>query len=348
MGNEKAPRQTQTGIGAGKLPMETLARLLADSPVSDPRVALGPAVGEDAALIDFGDRYLVAKTDPVTFATDLIGWYMVNVNANDIAVMGATPKWLMATLLLPEGISEARVADIFAQIRAACAELGVSLIGGHTEITVGLDRPIAVGAMLGEVGKADAIMSAGARAGDALILTKGIALEGASILAREAPERLARAGASDADVRRAAGFLFDPGISVVPDVRAIVRAAEVHAMRDPTEGGLSGALYELVAASGVGLEIDAESVPVRPECRAICAALGLDALGLIASGALLAAVAPADAAAAVSALADEGISARAIGFATDDHARVILRRPDAPDSDFPTFARDEIARFFAS
>ena len=348
MGNEKAPRQTQTGIGAGKLPMDTLARLLADSPVSDPRVALGPAVGEDAALIDFGDRYLVAKTDPVTFATDLIGWYMVNVNANDIAVMGAIPKWLMATLLLPEGISEARVADIFAQIRAACAELGVSLVGGHTEITVGLDRPIAVGAMLGEVGKADAIMSAGARPGDALILTKGIALEGASILAREAPERLARAGASDADVRRAAGFLFDPGISVVPDVRAIVRAAEVHAMRDPTEGGLSGALYELAAASGVGLEIDAESVPVRPECRAICAALGLDALGLIASGALLAAVAPADADSAVSALADEGIAARAIGFATNDHARVILRRPDAPDSDFPTFARDEIARFFAS
>ena len=345
---EKALRQTRTGIGAGKLPMETLARLLADSPVSDPRVALGPAVGEDAALIDFGDRYLVAKTDPVTFATDLIGWYMVNVNANDIAVMGATPKWLLATLLLPEGISEARVADIFAQIRAACAELGVSLVGGHTEITVGLDRPIAVGAMLGEVGKADAIMSAGARAGDALILTKGIALEGASILAREASERLARAGASDADVRRAAGFLFDPGISVVPDARAIVRAAEVHAMRDPTEGGLSGALYELVAASGVGLEIDAESVPVRPECRAICAALGLDALGLIASGALLAAVAPADAGSAVAALADAGIAARAIGFATDDHARVILRRPDAPDSDFPTFARDEIARFFAS
>ena len=348
MGNEKAPRQTRTGIGAGKLPMETLARLLADSPVSDPRVALGPAVGEDAALIDFGDRYLVAKTDPVTFATDLIGWYMVNVNANDIAVMGATPKWLMATLILPEGISEARVADIFAQIRAACAELGVSLVGGHTEITVGLDRPIAVGAMLGEVGKADAVLSAGVRPGDALILTKGIALEGASILAREAPERLARAGASDADVRRAAGFLFDPGISVVPDARAIVRAAEVHAMRDPTEGGLSGALYEFVAASGVGLEIDAESVPVRPECRAICAALGLDALGLIASGALLAAVAPADAGAAVSALADAGIAARAIGFATDRHARVILRRPAAPDSDFPTFARDEIARFFAS
>jgi len=348
MENDNTHPQPQTGIGAGKLPMETLARLLADSPVSDPRVALGPAVGEDAALIDFGDRYLVAKTDPITFATDLIGWYMVNVNANDVAVMGATPKWLLATLLLPEGVSEARVADIFAQIRAACAELGVSLVGGHTEITVGLDKPIAVGAMLGEVGKADAVISAGVRPGDALILTKGIALEGASILAREASERLARAGVSDADVRRAAGFLFDPGISVVPDARALVRAAEVHAMRDPTEGGLSGALYELVSASGVGLEIDADAVLVAPECRAICAALGLDALGLIASGALLAAVAPGDADSAVSALAAAGIAARAIGFATDRHARVILRRPDAPDSDFPIFARDEIARFFES
>ena len=271
---------------------------------------------------------------------------MVNVNANDIAAMGGVPKWLMATLLLPPGADEALVSDIFAQIRAACAELGVSLIGGHTEITVGLDRPIAAGAMLGEVGKADAVLSAGARPGDALILTKGIALEGASILAREASERLSAAGVGGADIRRAAGFLFDPGISVVPDARALVRAAEVRAMTDPTEGGLSGALYELSAASGAGFEIDAESVPVAPECRAICAALGLDALGLIASGALLAAVAPGDAAKAVSALADAGIAARAIGFATDRHSRVILRRRDAPDSDFPKFERDELARFF--
>ena len=337
------PHQT---LRAGKLPMETLGRMLSAAPVSDPRVALGPAVGEDAALVDFGDRYLVAKTDPITFATDLIGWYMVNVNANDIAVMGGAPKWLLATLLLPEGTSEARAADIFAQTAAACAELGVSLIGGHTEITVGLDKPIAVGAMLGEVDKADAVLSAGVRPGDALILTKGIALEGASVLAREAGERLARAGVGEDTIRRAADFLFDPGIGVVRDAEILRRAVPVHAMRDPTEGGLSGALYELAAASGVGADIDADAIPVIPECRAICAALGLDPLGLIASGALLAAVAPEDAPKALAALRAEGVSAAEIGRATDRHSRAILRRPNAPDSDFPTFKRDELARFF--
>ena len=336
----------QPTLRAGKLPMETLRRLLSSAPVSDSRVALGPAVGEDAALVDFGDRYLVAKTDPITFATDLIGWYMVNVNANDIAVMGGAPKWLLATLLLPEGTSEARAADIFAQIAAACAELGVSLIGGHTEITVGLDRPIAVGAMLGEVRKADAVLSAGVRPGDALILTKGIALEGASILAREAGGHLARAGVGEDIIRRAADFLFNPGIGVVRDARILRRAVPVHAMRDPTEGGLSGALYELAAASGAGADIDADAIPIIPECRAICAALGLDPLGLIASGALLAAVAPEDAPKALAALRAEGVPAAEIGRATDLHSPITLRRPAAPDTDFPTFERDELARFF--
>ena len=331
----------------GKLPIQTLSGLLAETPASDPRVALGPAVGEDAALIDFGDRYLVAKTDPITFATDLIGWYMVNVNANDVAVMGGVPKWLMATLLLPEGTDEAGVSDIFAQIRAACAELGIALIGGHTEITAGLDKPIAVGAMLGEADKADAVLSAGVRPGDALILTKGIALEGASILAREAGARLAGAGVGEDVIRRAAGFLFDPGIGVVRDARILRRAVSVHAMHDPTEGGLSGALYELAAASGAGLEIDAGAIPVPPECRIICAALGLDALGVIASGALLAAVAPEDAPKATAALRAEGIAAATIGRAADRRAAaVVLRRDGAAATEFPRFERDEIARFF--
>ena len=330
----------------GKLPIPILADLLAQTPASDPRVVLGPAVGEDAALIDFGDRCLVAKTDPITFATDLIGWYMVNVNANDIAVMGGEPKWLMATLLLPDGTNEARVSDIFAQIRAACAELGIALVGGHTEITAGLDKPIAVGAMLGEVGKSDAVLSAGVRPGDALILTKGIALEGASILAREAGGLLARGGVGEDVIRRAAGLLFDPGIGVVRDARILRRAVPVHAMHDPTEGGLSGALYELAAASGAGLEIDADAVPILPDCRTVCAALGLDALGLIASGALLASVAPEDAPKATAALRAEGIAAAAIGRATDQHAAVILRRDGADEAEFPRFERDEIARFF--
>ena len=138
---------------AGKLPLEMLAELLGRIERIDPRVALGASPGEDAALIDMGDRYLVAKSDPITFATDLIGWYLVQVNTNDLAVMGATPRWLMATLLLPEGASEAEVRAIFDQLLDACRAHGIALVGGHTEVTYELPRPIAVGALLGEVGQ---------------------------------------------------------------------------------------------------------------------------------------------------------------------------------------------------
>ena len=331
---------------AGKLPIDVLGRLLDRIDLSDPRVVLGPRPGEDAALIDFGDRYLVAKTDPITFATDLIGWYMVNVNANDIAVMGATPKWLLATMLLPEGTTEGEVSQIFQQLSEACSDLDISLVGGHTEITYGLDRPIAVGAMLGEVSREEAVLSSGVRPGDALLLTKGIAIEGTSILAREAADGLSDAGVDEELIERAGAFLFDPGISVVHDARVARAACEVHAMHDPTEGGLSGGLYELAAASGLGLDIAYESIPALPECVAVCDALDIDPLGLIASGALLAAVSPDDAQAVVDALSAEGIRASVIGNATDEHRDVKLHTTGAA-RDFPRFSRDEIARFFS-
>lgn len=331
---------------AGKLPIDVLGRLLARVEITDPRVVLGPRAGEDAALIDFGDRYLVAKTDPITFATDLIGWYMVNVNANDIAVMGATPKWLLATLLLPEGTDEQRVTEIFQQLNQACSDLGITLVGGHTEITYGLDRPIAVGGMLGEVGKDRAVFSSGVRPGDDLLITKGIAIEGASILAREATDALLEAGVSRETIETAADGLTDPGISVVRDARIASVAGDVHAMHDPTEGGLSGGLYELATASGLGVEVDHDAIPVLSESVAICEALHLDPLGLIASGALLAAVSPSDSSAVIDALKDEGIQAAVIGNATDEYRGVKLYKT-GKSVEFPRFSRDEIARYFS-
>ena len=328
----------------GKLPLHLLTRLLSDVQTSDPRVVVGPQVGEDAALIDFGDRYLVAKTDPITFATDLIGWYMVNVNANDIAAMGATPKWLLATILLPQGTSENQVTEVFHQIQSATADLGVTLVGGHTEITVGLDRPIAVGAMLGEVDKDRAVLSSGVRPGDAVILTKGIALEGTSILAREAGDRLREMGIGADLLRAAADLLFDPGISVVADARIACSAADVHAMHDPTEGGLSGGLYEL-AADRVGFEIDQQALPILPECTRICESLDLDPLGLIASGSLLATVDPNDAHTVVDSLRNNGIESRVIGSTNTRSGEVTLRTRSG-SVDFPRFPRDELARYF--
>ena len=172
----------ESGMRAGKLPLELLSELLDRVRSDDPRVVLGPSPGEDAALIDMGDRYLVAKSDPITFATELIGWYLVQVNSNDLAVMGATPRWLLATVLLPEGTHPDAVRAVFEQLQEACSTLGVSLVGGHTEITYDLPRPLAVGALLGEVDKEDVVLTSGARPGDAVVLTKGVAIEGTAIL----------------------------------------------------------------------------------------------------------------------------------------------------------------------
>ena len=332
---------------AGKLPHDLLADLLGRIEVRDPRVVLGPKLGEDAALIDLGDRYLVAKSDPITFATDLIGWYLVQVNANDLAVMGATPKWLMATLLLPEGTAPEQAAAVFEQITNACDDLGITLVGGHTEITLDLPRPIAVGALLGEVNKDRAVFTSGAKPGDSIVLTKGIALEGTSILAREAGEALEAAGVAASVIERSRNLLFDPGISVVKDAYIVLEAGGVHAMHDPTEGGLATGLMEMASAAEVGLTVDLERVPVLPETAAVCEALGLEPMGLIASGALLAAVAPEETPKLLRTLEAEGVPAWEIGAFTEPEYGQVLRTADGVQP-LPTFSRDELARYFSA
>jgi hydrogenase expression/formation protein HypE len=328
----------------GKLPAEHLARLLVRHAPSDRRVVLGPGVGRDAAVISFGDRHLVAKTDPITFASDEIGWYAVHVNANDIACTGATVRWFLVTLLLPEGDTSPELVDtVFDQIADACRGLGVALVGGHTEITYGLDRPIVVGCMLGEVPPERLVRPDGARPGDVLLVTKGIAVEGTAIIAREKESGLA--GVDGRLLKKCRGFLYNPGISVVRDAAVATAAGEVHAMHDPTEGGLATGLWELGQAAGVGLEVDEAAVPVLPETRTLCARLGLDPLGLIASGALLLAVAPGDATAILAGLEGAGIAAARIGRVVERERGIVLRSATG-ERPLPHFERDEIARLF--
>ena len=177
----------------GKLRAGTLQAIFDKHQFKDPRVVVGPRVGEDAAVIDMGDRYLIATSDPITFATAEVGWYALHVNANDIVVRGARPRWFLATLLLPAGsTTEASVDGLFAELHAACDELEVTLVGGHTEVTHGLDRPIIAGTMLGEVEKDRLVTTSGARVGDAVVMTKGVPLEGAAIIAREKRPSCAR------------------------------------------------------------------------------------------------------------------------------------------------------------
>jgi hydrogenase expression/formation protein HypE len=352
-------QQTRPPFALGKLPAEHLARLLAQFSPKDPRVVVGPKVGEDAAVLDMGDRYLVAKSDPITFATDSIGWYAVHVNANDVACTGAQPRWFLCTLLLPENRADAVMADeIFAQIVHACEEIGATLVGGHTEITYGLDRPILVGAMLGEVEPEHLVTTGGARAGDAVLLTQRIAVEATAIIAREKRDELCQQhGLSEGFVDRCADFIFYPGISVVRAAQVATSTVTVHALHDPTEGGLATGLWELATAAGVGLEIDERSVPIYPETRRLCGAFGLDPWGVIASGSLLLAVDMADAQKVCDALTESGVEAARIGRVVAREWGVVVNVETAQQRGgkgpvqrravpLPTFTRDEIARLF--
>ncbi len=315
---------------------------------------MGPGVGRDGAVLrlDSGGPgqdeaelrdglFLVAASDPITFTAQRIGWYAVHVNANDVACMGARPAWFLATVLLPEGASGDAAAEILADVRHACAEVGAGLVGGHTEVAPGLDRPILAGTMLGTTRRW--LSAEGARAGDALLLTKGLAVEGTAILASDAGDRLE--GSVPADVlERARGLLSRPGISVVPDVEVVLAAGDVHALHDPTEGGLSSGIHELCEASGTGAVVELEAIPILEETRRIAAALELDPLGLLASGALLVAAPESASEPILMALAEEGIRAARIGRLTEPSEGVLAVDAEGRTAPLATFDSDELAR----
>ena len=331
----------------GKLSPALLEKLLAKIKIEDKRVLLGPRIGEDAAAIQFDSKILVVKTDPVTFATDLIGWYVVNINANDIATMGAIPRWFLSTVLLPESFNQQEVEAIFNQIIAACASLGITPVGGHTETVFDLNRPIVVGCMLGETEQRHIISTSGAMVGDDIVLTKGIAIEGTAVLAREAKQSLFSAGISDKVVARAADYLFSPGISVLREAQIACSTVNVHSMHDPTEGGLATGLLEIAVAAKVGILVEEEKIPLLPECRTICEGISVDPLGLLASGALLITLPASDTSRLLEELLEAGIKATVIGKVVEAKDGVKLHTATGT-KDLPRFERDELAKFIDS
>ena len=330
----------------GKFPAALLEKILAKVDISDPRVVVGPRVGEDTAVLQSGGSLLVAKSDPVTFATDRIGWYAVQVNANDVACTGGTPKWFLATLLVPERFTEAEAEAVFDQILEACRSLNVSLVGGHSEVTYGIDRPIIMGTMLGEVEQDRLILTGGAQDGDSIVLTKGIAIEGTALLAQERPAALLQGGMTQGEINQAASLLSVPGISVLNDARIACASSQVHSMHDVTEGGLVTGLREVAKASGLGLAIEEGSVPILPECEEICRVLGLDPMGLLASGALLITLPTPDVPNLLTALEQEGINAFEIGTMMEaaEGLQMVELHGETP---LPEFSRDELARYMS-
>ena len=334
-------------LPVGKLPNELLRKFLDKIKIADEQVILGPSIGEDVTVIRLGNKLLVAKTDPVTFTTDLIGWYAVNVNANDIATMGIKPRWFLATVLLPEQSNKKIAESIFDQILAACKSLGITLVGGHIEITYGLTRPIVVGCMLAEAEDKPFITTAGAKKGDDIVITKGIAIEGTAALARETGQVLLSLMKNKDLVKRAADYLFSPGISVLKEALIACATVKVNSMHDPTEGGLATGLSEIASAAQVGILVEAAKIPVLPECKEICDRLALNPLGLLASGALIMTLPASETSTLLSALDKAGINAEVIGKVVEVE-KGLKMRSGGKIQDLPQFERDELARFLES
>jgi hydrogenase maturation factor len=335
-------------LKTGKLDIDILKKFLERSVILDPQVVIGPKIGEDAAVIDLGkgtNHYWVVTSDPITFTTEEIGYYGVVVNLNDIATMGAIPKWFLATLLFPEG-SESRIIEkVFRQVHNACQQFKISWIGGHTEIAPGIEKMILSGHMIGEVKKNKLVTTSGARAGDLLLLVKGICIEGTSIMAREKEAELLKRGISSSLIRKAKKFIFDPGIEVLRAARIACEVGSVHSMHDPTEGGLINGMIEMAWASEKEIEVDLEKVLVYKESRILCQEFGLNPLGVIASGALLLTVSPSDLSPIQKAFRKNSIPFQVIGKVKKGPARV-LKSDQKGRKELKPFPRDEILKIY--
>jgi hydrogenase expression/formation protein HypE len=304
---------------SGKLSPEDLRRLvLGRLGTRRTDVLVHAALGEDSAVIDLGAESCVLSADPITAAGERAGWLGVHVACNDIAAMGASPVGVLATVLLPESADEALVTTLMEDMHRAAEELGIEILGGHTEVTPGIAATILAMTAVGKAPRDRIVRSSGARAGDAIVLAKWAGLEGTAILSNDC---------ADALTGRVAPALIAAGarcIDFVSVVREGLAAAELGAtaMHDPTEGGVLGAIWEMAEASSLGFELDVAHVPIRDETKAICEVFGADPLKLISSGALL--IACADGPAMVKGLHTQSLTATVIGRMLDAE-RVILR-----------------------
>ncbi len=322
-------------LPTGKVsPYELKELLFEELDLKDEEVLVKPEVGADASVIKLDDGALVLSSDPITGSLKNPGRLSVHVNANDVASMGADPKWFLLTLFMPEDADRSDIKQVMEEARKACEELGISLVGGHTEITPGLERVLISGAMAGMVSKEKWVTSSGAQPGDDIIFTKSPAVEGTFILSEDKESEL-KENYGEEFVDRCKSY--GDKLSVVKEALTAVENGEVHAMHDPTEGGLIGGLYELADASEVGFSIYSDKINISEETKTVCEHFGLDPLRTISSGSLLI-VAPSDESEKiVKSIEDQGIEASIIGEIVKEENR---REIDGEEAEYPE--RDEL------
>jgi hydrogenase maturation factor/beta-phosphoglucomutase-like phosphatase (HAD superfamily) len=289
------------------------------------------------------EEVLVLKSDPITFATDSIGQYAVLINANDIATSGAKPRWLLTTLLFPCGVTPFEIRNVINELKAFCRQWEITLCGGHTEITDAVKRPVVTGMMAGTVARHELIDKRNMAPGDRVLLTKGVAVEGTAIIAREFGSRLKNLGIADSAIDSGREFLAS--ISIITEARIAAESRTVSAMHDVTEGGLANAAEELSIAGGYRIKIDMDTIPVFRETRKFCRLLGIDPLGLIGSGSLLICCRRTGCDSLISAIHEAGIDVTCIGEVLDDGPGITAVKNSQP-VEWPQFEVDEITRLF--
>jgi hydrogenase maturation factor/FMN phosphatase YigB (HAD superfamily) len=331
-------------LPSGKLPNRLLQDFLDQFTFDDPSVLINPGVGEDIAAVDIeSQEVLILKSDPITFATDSIGQYVVMVNANDIATAGAIPRWFLVTLFFPCGTTASQIRYVFEELKSFCRPSGITLCGGHTEITDAVTRPIVVGMMAGTVARRDLIDKRRMRKGDRVLLTKGVAVEGTALIAREFGSRLKNLGMAAGEIDRCRQFLDN--ISIITEAKIAAAIPGTSAMHDITEGGLATALEELSIAGGRSIKVDIDLIPVYPETRKMCGLLGINPLGLIGSGSLLICCRSKDCKRLIKEITAAGVAITPIGEVTDGGQGITAykRKKQVP---WPAFEVDEITKLF--
>ncbi len=331
-------------LGPGKLPNDMLQAFLKTLPRDDPSVVLFPGVGEDVAAVEVaGTELIILKSDPITFVSESLGRYAVAVNANDIATSGATPRWLLTTLLFPCGTVPWEIQKVMAELAQVAKAFGITLVGGHTEITDAVTRPVITASVAGTVSQKRFVDKKSMRSGDTLLLTKSVAVEGTAIIAREFTERLAASGMTREEIQHCRNLLSH--ISVLKEAGIASDFDEVHAMHDVTEGGLATAVAELGVAGHRRLRVDVDRIPVYPETQKICSLLGLDPLGLIGSGSLLIACSAGVSKRLMAALKRARVPVACIGEVLEAGSGIEAFSGGNPVP-WPHFERDELARLF--
>lgn len=301
-----------------------------------PEVMVRPGVGEDCATIDFGKYECVMSTDPITAAISEIGRLAIHITCNDIASNGVEPLGIMLAMMLPIGTTVGEIETIMMQAQEVASSLGVEIIGGHTEITPAVNRPVIVSTAIGRTLAGGSQKAENMRPGDIILMTKQAGLEGTGIIASDFADQLSEVLTAE-EIAEAKGYM-----NLVSVVKEGVAAGNMGTagMHDITEGGVLGAVWELSEISGVGVELEEDKIPVSEVTRKICDHFGINYLRLISSGCMMIIVHPDREEAVMEAIRNVGVDVTRIGRVMEQGAlRVLIgkdgvvREIDPPESD---------------